>query len=331
MTLLKPRRWIRRKQSLPVFIGEASRSHADVHMARLLMRGTSAWARHAALIPPPSRFLQFVGFPRSGHSLIGAIFSASEAVCLSHELDVMGLVDARLPYSAIRGLILSNAVAFERNGRWWNGLSYDLGTDPLAARKPFAVMGDKKGDWAVRRTLKDPRLLEILPKLIPARHQWVLVTRNPFDNIAVMSMRQNRLYDRLRIAAANAADFRAQLRDAMDAGDISAHADDGMIADYATLCEGVAAIRARVRPEDFLHVDYGAFTRDAERAVPALFDFIGIAPDAERLRQCIAIVRPARSGPRDLIGWSTEQRAEVNRIIASHDFLSCYADGENHA
>ncbi|MEE4348764.1 MAG: hypothetical protein V2J26_00905 [Pacificimonas sp.] len=300
-------------------------------MARLLLRGMVTYARHADRIPPPPRFLQFAGFPRSGHSLIGSILSASERVCLSHELDVMGLVDARMPYSAIRGLILSNAAAFERSGRWWNGLSYDLGTDPLAAPQPFAVMGDKKGDWAVRRTLKDPDLLDILPKLIPARHQWLLVTRNPFDNIAVMSMRQNRLYDRLRIAASDASDFRARLRGAMAAGDVPAHADDRMIADYATLCRGVAAIRARVSPDDFLHVEYGSFTQDADRGVPALFDFVGIEPAANLLRACIAIVRPARSAPRELIGWSAEQRAAVERIIAKHDFLSCYTGGADHA
>ena len=73
------------------------------------------------------------------------------------------------------------------------------------------------------------------------RAAWVGVVRNPFDNVATMSLRRGRGYDRIRIAARTPEDFRREARARARGGEVPAEVLPEMVEDYAALCDGVAA------------------------------------------------------------------------------------------
>lgn len=85
-------------------------------------------------------FVQFLSFPRSGHSLIGSLLDAHPNAIISHELDTMGLVHKGLPKRSIYGLVKINSETFTQNGRYWNGFSYQAENQPHGYAEKLKVI-----------------------------------------------------------------------------------------------------------------------------------------------------------------------------------------------
>ena len=319
-----------RRHGIPVMEGARSRRHQMVPIWKLRLAALSQIVRAGRPPPAPRSFLQFAGFPRSGHSLIGSLVDAHPGALVSHELDTMGLVENGLSRAEILALVRRNSARFMENGRYWNGFAYVV---PDAAHGRAAaprVVGDKKGDWAVRRSAATPDLLDRLHARMAMPCKWILVVRNPFDNIATMSMRRGGAYDRLRIGAASGADFAARL-EAEKGASVPDRADDAMIEDYVALCEGTERLRARVAGQDWLELQYEAFTDAPEAGLTRLLEFLALDADPGFVAGAASIVRPASGRSRDAVVWSAEQIARVRDAVARFDFLARARAGEPEA
>lgn len=311
------------RHARPVFEGRASRRHRRDPIWRLRLE--AAAGRLSGGFGGVETFVQFAGFPRSGHSLVGSLLDAHPEALIAHELDAMGLVAAGLSEAEIFALIRANSAAFERHGRWWNGYSYAVPGGAGGRAPALRVIGDKKGDWAVRRTREDPGLLDRLAALTPRRRRaWILVLRNPFDNVATMSLRKGRLYDRLRIEAPDREAFRARLAGAQREGGIAAEALEEMVEDYAGLCEGVAALKARTAPQDWMELRHEDLAADPEGEIRRLLDFLGLADrDGFAARTAGLVGRSPRRSRRD-VAWPEARRGALEALIARHAFLEGY-------
>ncbi|MDT0631203.1 hypothetical protein RQM47_08380 [Rubrivirga sp. S365] len=318
------KRLLTQTHSVPLFQGDQSRIHHDVPMRRLAFQGAVGAVRERRALADVQEFVQFVGFPRSGHSLIGSVLDAHPRAVVSHELDAMGLLRAGLSERMLYALVLENSAAFSRNGRYWNGFSYVVpGQDGGGAGRP-TVVGDKKGDWAVRWVQQEPDLLDAVRRRLRARCRWVLVTRHPLDNIATMSLRKGRTYDRLRIASESSAAFKAELKAAQARGDIAASALDAMIDDYEELCGGVAQMEAAISPDDWLHVVYEQFTREPEVEIRRLCQFLDLDPEPEYLAAAASIVHDSPNKSRRSVTWTDAQLERVRALTRRFSFLVDY-------
>ena len=312
---------------MPVFEGPLSRRHCPVSLLELRHRATH-WRRSGGqTFSGVQTFLQFAGFPRSGHSLIGSLIDAHPAATVSHELDILGLVDAGWSQRDIFSLIGAESTDFMRNGRYWNGFAYVVPRQFNGEAAAPSIMGDKKGDWAVRRLQRDPALLDRLHEVIGLPCKWLLVVRNPFDNIATMSLRRGGAYDRLRISSPDAATFRAAL-EAETGKSISSHADDAMVDDYIDLCRGIAAMRAQIAPQDWLEIGYEDFAQSPVEGLGKILDFLGLPQDAEFIRDAASIVRVSENRSRNAVNWSDAQIRRVRDAIVEFDFLALGEQGE---
>lgn len=265
--------------------------------------------------------MQFVGFPRSGHTLIGAILDAHREAVIAHELDVMGLIDAGVSRHWLYRLILANADRFAAAGRHWNGFCYAVPGQADTTDLPPRIIGDKKGDWVARRLLAKPELVETLQARVRDRAKWILVTRHPLDNIATMSLRKGGHYDRLRIECPGAA-FAPALRAAQFDGRIAQTVRDDMIADYRSLCDGVAVLKRQIDPSDWHEVQYEQVVAEPAQQIAALLRFVGLAEEADFVRRAASIVRDGKTPSREKIAWRDEQRAAVAELIETFDFLN---------
>jgi len=271
-------------------------------------------------------FVQFVGFPRSGHSLIGSLLDAHPQATISHELDTMGLIHKGVPFAVIAGLIRANAAAFSADGRWWNGFSYRVPAAGTARGAPLTVIGDKKGDWAARWCGKDPSLLDRLARSGAPSPRWLLVVRHPLDNIATMSLRRGGTYDRLRIASASGAAFRTALDAAKAQGKVARAASDEMIEDYRALCTAIAEMKRAIDPAAWHQLTYETFIRDPEPGLTALLEFLELPAEPEFLRACTGILHESPNRSRDSVTWTDAQLESVDAICREFDFLNGYAD-----
>ena len=313
--------------TIPVMEGAKSRRHRPVPIWKLRLAALVEMARAGKTLSAPRSFLQFAGFPRSGHSLIGSLVDAHPDALVSHELDTMGLVENGLHRREIFALIARNSGEFMRNGRYWNGFAYVVPNAAHGQATAPRVIGDKKGDWAVRRSAAVPDLPERLQARMAIPCKWILVVRNPFDNIATMSMRRGGAYDKLRIGAGSSAEFAAALSAGKDSS-IPGHADDAMIEDYIALCEGTAKLCAGVAPDDWLELQYEDFTDEPVAGLTRLLEFAGLEPEPGFMADAASIVRPASGKSRDAVVWSEAQKARVRDAIARFPFLGRARGGE---
>ncbi len=308
--------------AVPRFEGSASRRHVKRPLRRLALEAAAERLRHPFAGPGPETVAQFVGYPRSGHSLIGALLDAHPQAIVAHELDAMGLFRKGWPVERILWMARANARAFSRHGRWWNGFRYEV-EGATRPRRP-RIVGDKKGDWAARWCAEDPGLVDRFAAAGSGRARWVLVTRHPLDNVATMSLRRGGTYDRLRIDRTD--DFRAALAEAQADGRVAAEASDAMVEDYRALSAAVAGMKARVAPEDWHEVVYEDFVAAPKDGLAALATFLGLDPDPGWLDRAAKLVHASANRSRDRLRWRDDQRAALAATIATHDFLRRYAD-----
>lgn len=326
MSSLVPLRFFTETHSVPVFEGDQSRRHRDVPLWKLAVKGIAGTVQHRGQFEAVRAFVQFVGFPRSGHSLIGSVLDAHPHAVISHELDTMGLIKKGFPERLLYALVAENSTMFSRNGRWWNGFSYAVAGQPHGRASELRVVGDKKGDWAVRWCEQKPGLIETAYRRISARCRWVFVTRSPLDNIATMSLRKNRAYDKLRITSSDSAAFRAALRARQEQGEVSPVALDGMIDDYEGLCETIARMQAAIPAADWYHVEYERFVAAPEDGLRGLCDFLELKVEEDYLASCASIVRDSPNKSRNAVAWTDRQLERVAGFSQRFPFLHSYAE-----
>lgn len=271
------------------------------------------------------KLVQFAGFPRSGHSILGSILDAHPQALISHELDLMGIVDAGFEREEIFALIEANSRGFEENGRYWNGFCYAVPGGQGGRADPARVMGDKKGDWALRRLLDSPDLLSRLQaRMDGVEPCWISVIRNPFDNVATLSLRKGREYDRLRIAAHDDAAFRDALTKEKGRA-VSGTALPEMAEDYARLCDGLSALKARVPGRNWLEIRHEALVADPVSQLERMLDFLGLADTGDFCTLAAGIVSSQVNLTRHEVAWNPELKARIEGLIGQHDFLHGYS------
>ena len=314
---------IRKPHAVPLFEGQASHRHVRYPVWKLRLRALRELIT-GGRFPDCHTYVQFAGFPRSGHSIVGSVLDAHANAMVAHELDAMGLIEARAGAQEVFALIRQNTTAFQQHGRTWNGHSYAVPGGQGGNAEEAHVLGDKKGDWAVRRTMADPSLLDTFAgRFGRYRRVWILVTRNPFDNVATLSMRKGRTYDRLRIQSESQEAFEKRLRE-QQGKKVADTVRTDMLDDYAELCRGIAAIRQRVAAEDFLHIRHEDLIARPKAEIARLLAFLDLA-DADGLAAHAAlIVADTPNRTRFQVTWPDDTRARVDTLIQQHDFLSGY-------
>lgn len=317
----------RATHALPVFEGRRSCRHSRWSAERLRAASRTYLERHSDFTSV-QRFVQFAGFPRSGHSIVGSILDAHPEAMIAHELDAMGLVDLGLERDEVFALACSNSQEFEKNGRFWNGFSYAVPGGMGGRAEPLRVLGDKKGDWAVRHTLENPGLVKRLDSLLAGVEQsWIFVIRNPFDNIATLSLRKGREYDRLRIASSGERDFRQALSE-QKGQSVTASVLPEMVEDYARLCAGIAALKSQIPPNSWFELRHEDFVTAPRDRIAALCRFTGLETKEEFNEAAASIVSSRPNPSRHEVSWGPGLQARVEGLIAQYDFLAGYAFDE---
>jgi hypothetical protein len=300
--------------------------HCDRPLWKLAIDGAANALQDYGRFNDVEGFVQFIGFPRSGHSLIGSLIDAHPEAIVSHELDTMGLLKKGFPERLLYGLIRNNSAEFTHHGRYWNGFSYVVPGQHNGQAEPLTVIGDKKGDWTVRWYQKSPHLIDTVYRTIRADCKWILVTRNPLDNIATMSLRESGPYDTLRIASDESSAFNAALKRHQERGEIASEVRDDMIDDYAELCQTIDRMRTEIPSADQYHLQYERFCTHPTKELRDLCRFLELPPRKDYLSSCASIVRPSSNNRRQSVQWTDHQQERVSALSERHSFLHSYVD-----
>lgn len=154
----------------------------------LLQSMWSGWARrrYRDEFDRVATFCLFIGYPRSGHSLVGAMLNAHRHAVISHELDAPQLVLAGCTREVLYSRILARAAWFNLRGNTSN-YAYQVPNRWQGRFETLRVIGDKRGDSAALWLGQQPDLLARLNSTTGVPLRLVHVVRNPFDNIAAIA------------------------------------------------------------------------------------------------------------------------------------------------
>lgn len=244
-------------------------------------------------------YAMFVGYPRSGHSLVGSLLNAHPDALIAHELDALWFVRAHFSRRQLMAMLLDRdreALALDGfPGRY----DYSVPGQWQGHVRRLRVIGDKKGGGSTKRLGQDPRLLERLRSRVGLPLRMIHVMRDPFDNIATMYRRK---------------------------GQRTGMTLDRVARRYLDLAETNRDLASSARPGEWISVRHEDFVADPEAELARLCDFVGLEADESYLRACAGIVndRPRRSSEDE--DWPPGLIAEIRDRAAALPFLASYLE-----
>lgn len=242
-------------------------------------------------------YCMFVGYPRSGHSLIGSLLDAHPQMCIAHELDALKFVQARFDRHKIYTLLLNKSRQFTGQGRIWNGYSYRVPDQWQGRFQELRVIGDKKGGGSTQRLKAKPELLQRLRLTTKLPLRVIHVVRNPYDNISSISIKTKQ--------------HRRTLSEGIDF--------------YFSLCETVTSLKSELEPSELLEFRHEDFVKEPRLMLNRICHFLGEEASPKYLDDCASLVFESPRASRHAASWNQAMRHRVADGIARHPFLAGYA------
>lgn len=251
-------------------------------------------------------YICFVGYSRSGGSIVAALMDAHPQLVVAHELDVFAqdAEGAITPYLAFA----ERDVLFERT----IGESFKFGERRRGQRvredgtryySSYQVEGGSQGVYEDVRAIGTKNAVEsslVAERFGPAPFhalaeqaglelRFVHVVRNPYDNIATM----RRIHGE-----------RSVLR-------------------YRRRAAGVQVVKDAGFAVLDVHLD--DVIEDPGRELSRICAFYGVDADADYLERCAALVadQPSRTG--ETVEWNDEDLDGIASVIEAYDWLARYA------
>ncbi|HVC69386.1 MAG TPA: sulfotransferase [Acidimicrobiales bacterium] len=272
-------------------------------------RSLVAGRRHRGLVADVECFCFFVGYPRSGHSLVGSLLNAHREILIAHELDAVGHVQHHFGRAQLYGLLVERDRLFAEMGRHWTGYDYVVPHQFQGRSEKLRVIGDKRGLMATTRLGEDPTLLDRVRRVVGVPVRVVHITRNPYDNVATMARR-----------TAAGRERRGEQTRPGSAGDVSEAIDR-----YAQMCRWVDLIRPRLAPGELYDQAYEDFLARPRDSLAALCRFLGVEADPGYLDDCAGVLWPEVRRTRDSVEWTAGERARVQELIGAYPVLGDYS------
>jgi hypothetical protein len=114
-------------------------------------------------------FCLFIGYPRSGHTLIGSLLDAHPNAVIADELDVLRFIQAGFSKNQIHYLLLRNSRKAAAGGRERTGYHYHVPGQWQGRYEKLRVIGDKMGGATALRLKFTPALMTSLAKILRLR------------------------------------------------------------------------------------------------------------------------------------------------------------------
>ena len=240
------------------------------------------------------KYCMFVGYPRSGHSLIGALLDAHPNAVIAHELHALRFIEAGFSRKQLWYLLLENSRAFAANGRTWERYSYEVPHQWQGRFSTLRIIGDKKGGGTTRMLSTNPQLIQRLQQTIGTEIRYLHVVRNPYDNITTIHQ-NNKL----------------SLPESID--------------NYFVLCKAVTHFKQLIPASHVLDVRYEEFVENPSPGLKRICHFLDLEAEDNYLADCAGIIFKSPRPSRYKIEWDSDNIERVKTWIRKFPFLKGYS------
>lgn len=239
-------------------------------------------------------YCMFIGYPRSGHSLVGSLLDAHPEMIIAHELNALNLFSRGFKARKIYYLLLQSSQRQAQAGRRETKYSYQVPHQWQGQFKTLKVIGDKKGSGSNRIIRDNPEILNILREQVNLPIKFIHVTRNPFDNITTMMNKNQK-----------------GLKYSIDS--------------YFKKCQTVAKLKQQVEANNFYEFKHEASIEKPQTILKQLCTFLNVTAPQDYLDDCASIIFKSPNQTRFNFEWSKESINFVQNKIEEFDFLQGYS------
>lgn len=241
------------------------------------------------------KYCMFIGYPRSGHTLVGSLLDAHPDVVISHELDALRYLRAGFGKERIFSLILHKDKEFTGKGREWTGYDYSVEDQWQGRYRRLRVIGDKKGGGSSRHLQTRPDIIEKLRETVDLPLKLIHIVRHPLDNIAT----HKRKYS-----------VHPTLQEAID--------------DYFKRVDANYKLKQQMNDDEWCELTHEEFVDDPVGTITTLINFLGVEPYADFIEASASKVFKSTTNSRNKIEWPQEMVDQVAERSQAYDFLKDY-------
>lgn len=242
-------------------------------------------------------FCLFLGYPRSGHSLVGALLNAHPNIAIAHESGALKYVYAGYSKHQIYDLILKKAKQSADPDRKLGGYHYSVPNQWQGRTSKLQVIGEKQGGGTALRLAASSRYLSRLRKILDIQLRFIHVVRNPYDNISTILQKTPRLESSL----------------------------ERNIEFYFNLCKTISEYKKTLSPDEIFEFKHEDFIKEPHTYLRKACSFLGVASTESYLADCTKIVYESPHKSRHSIEWPEELVDSVAAQVQSFSFLQGYA------
>ncbi|KAL9959266.1 hypothetical protein ACROYT_G032575 [Oculina patagonica] len=273
-------------------------------------------------------FLLFIGYNRSRHTLLSSLLDAHPNVIIANDFNILKeWIENPLLSQRNKHYIYELLLAKSRYDVMFGVRSRLVGNKPAQYHynikdqwqgtfdDSIQVIGDKKAAQA-SRMLRGPDAMESLKELekkLGVQLKFIHVKRNPFDNIATMTLRRAEVKKKeqqsVKVSSAEL-NYSSIL--------------DGSITSYGELARGSYEVMKKFpgRVHDVASIDVMTNTRETLKKICG---FLEITCTDKYLQDCASIVDPVPSKTRGNVEWTEDQIKRVQKLIKQFSFLRRYS------
>ncbi|MBN1116062.1 MAG: sulfotransferase domain-containing protein [Bacteroidales bacterium] len=248
-------------------------------------------------------FCLFLGYPRSGHSIIGAILDAHPNIVMAMEKDILWYFQKGFKRYQLFYILKKNAYLFAKiRNNIWTGYSYKVPNSWQGRYSSINVIGDKQGGRTSLRLLENPNLLNEFRNEIATPIKIVHVARNPFDMITTAMYRK---FERREIDKPDNYELLPIIR--------------GIFKRAEAIKRFISENQMQIQ-----HIYHEDFIKNPKKELIKLFKFLDIEYSDGFIENCASIVNPKPHLSRSKIEWSSELISFVEKEINKFPFLERY-------
>ena len=244
--------------------------------------------------------LIFLGYPRSGSSILGSILDAHKNILIAHEFNMLQYIQQGYTSRQLFYLLAKNSRQFTAKGRISSNYRGTIRGQFNGKARSIFVIGDKKAGATTNIFGNDRDIESRLNNFFPAL-KFIHIVRNPFDMIASQAYGGN---ERRLLASA---------------------ADVWEAINFYT--EKFRTIDRLIRKEtlDIFSLNYELLLDDPGTIIKQLLNWINVPDYKGYISSCKNHLFNLPHRSRDKVPWTNEQIQEVRLLISNYDFLKGYS------
>ena len=244
-------------------------------------------------------YCMFIGYPRSGHTLVRSLLDAHPSAIIAHELNALKFVKAGFGKRQLYQLLLDNSRFYAYQGQSMHGFDYKVPNQWQGRFDKLRIIGDKKAGGSTIQLAKNPKLLHRLRKTVGTEVKFIHVVRNPYDNIVTMCKRSGK--------------------------GVRKPVLQRVIRRYFERCESNAKLKGLLGNGKVIDVRHELLLEDPKLVLRTLCGFLGLGYDEDYLEDCASIVFKSPHKSRYEGEWNDEMLDAVRAGIRRFDFLKGYS------